>query len=123
MNHFKKYILFYTAVPLLVLTVATSYYKFFVLHDYLVTYKVDCNPYESSCFVGCDDYGCVETYYYASVERKAADFLLICGQSVLGCEAAAVCLEWEGQCQVSYCQDDSGGECFHINNNDVGLSS
>ena len=108
--HFRKYILVYTLLPLVVLTIAASYYRFMVVMDYTVSYEGDCDPYTSDCFVGCEDDNCNVKYYYTKVKRYAHDFYNLCGDDVLQCEYFNACTSSEATCSISYC-DSSYGEC------------
>lgn len=101
---------------LLVLTASASYYRFMVLHDYLVSYEIDCDPNEQSCFVGCEDEECVEQYYFAIVERHATEVESLCGVDITNCEDANSCSVGTS-CRVVYCDQVEGlRECDSINN-------
>lgn len=108
---FKKYILLYTLIPLLILTIASTYYRFAVIHDYVVSYEGECDPYKSSCFVGCEDEECTQKYFYTKIERHASDLVRLCGDNVVGCEFSDICSEGEFQCKIEYCGD---GDCDEV---------
>lgn len=117
--HFKKYILLYTLIPILILTVATSYYRFMVLYDYIAAYEGECDPYTESCFVGCEDedsvFGeCNSEYYYTKIQRNAHDLIALCGESIVGCEMASVCTAGEEKCSVTFCDAINHGYCDEI---------
>ena len=72
MEHFKKHFLLYTLLPLVILMVSASYYRFVVTQDYTVGYEGLCDPYEEECFVYCEDDECIEPFYYSWIERNGA---------------------------------------------------
>lgn len=109
--HFKENILLYTLIPLLILTVAATYYRFMVLHDYTVAYEGECDPHESSCFVECEDDECLNKYYFTKIQRNASALLAICGESIVGCDDSNVCAVGEKECSVTFCRLDLGEEC------------
>lgn len=88
------------------------YYRFMVIHDYVVSYEGECDPYESSCFVGCENEECTAEYFYTKVERHASDLVNLCGDSILGCEFANICTSEELQCKIEYCSLD---DCDEVN--------
>jgi hypothetical protein len=100
--HFLKHILLYILLPLLVLTIVTSYYRFAILHDYTVSYEGVCDPELFSCFTGCEDDECTSIYYYSSIERDAASLAALCGDDISDCDAANSCLS-DGDCRITYC--------------------
>jgi hypothetical protein len=104
MAHFKKYILIYTLLPLVLLMVATSYYRFMVLQDYTVGYEGMCDPYESSCYVYCEDEACSEPFYYSWMERNAGMLYDTCGELVTECDAAYECTNDDPTCYESFCK-------------------
>lgn len=83
-----------------------------VLHDYVVSYEIDCDPAENSCFIGCEDEECTEEYFYAKIERHASDLESLCSGNVINCEFANICTYEELQCHIEYC---SSGDCDEIN--------
>ncbi len=77
------------------------------MKDYLVSYEIECDPNTESCFVGCEDENCTETYYYAYIERHAATVNKRCGPNVLGCDLPKTCLSEESKiCKVTFCNPD-----------------
>ncbi len=101
--HFRDHVLLYTLVPLIILLAVASGYRFMVRYDYNVMYEAACDPTVQSCFIGCGNDECTETYYYAEVQKYAADLYAQCGADITGCEAAAACLPGERDCSVTYC--------------------
>ncbi|MCD5381566.1 MAG: hypothetical protein LR008_03255 [Candidatus Pacebacteria bacterium] len=97
-------------IPLLILTVVASYYRFLVLNDHPVAYEGFCDPYTEECFVGCEDDECLEESYYTEVERYAPTLLRLCGDDISDCEAANTCTENEDGCSVAYCEPEVDGE-------------
>lgn len=118
MQHFKENFLKYTLLPLFVLMVAASYWRFMILHDNLVSYEVACNPTTESCYVRCEDESITDLnvcpsnslFYYAIIERYAADLIALCGDTVVDCEFADICTETERTCNISYCDKTTDGD-------------
>lgn len=108
---FKEHILFYTLLPLLVLTIGASYVRFMVVHDYLVAYEGDCDPVTNSCFVGCEDEECTSEYYYSLVQKHAVTLEAECGVDITDCEAASICTsDSDAECSITYCDPQLDGE-------------
>lgn len=101
--HFRENILLYTLIPLIVLASTASYYRFMVIHDYIVSYEGTCDPALESCFVGCEDDECTDEYYYTRVERYAANLINFCGNDITDCEEANSCTSGENDCSITYC--------------------
>ncbi len=106
---FLKNFLPITLTVLLLLLMSTSYYRFIVLSDYLVSYEVECDPERSSCFIGCEDDECTTQYYYFLVERHAAEIRDMCGDSIVDCEPAQNCNNGSGICAITYCDPEIDG--------------
>ena len=87
-----------------------SYYRFIAQHDYLVAYEAECDPTAESCFIGCEDDACTEEYYYALIERHAADVYAACGPDITDCAAASACHAGDRACSVTYCDPETDGE-------------
>ena len=118
MAHFKKYLLLYTLLPLIILMVATSYYRFMVIQDYTVGYEGLCDPFTESCYVYCDDEACSEPFYYSWIERNAGDLYAECGPLVTECDAAYECpLGEENDCAIYFC-DSSTEQCDELSEAD-----
>ena len=102
----------YTLLPLFVLFVMTSFYRFMALQDYMVAYEAACDPYDSECFAGCEDDECTAKYYYAQVTKYAPYVMAECGINITDCEAAASCTpEDKGKCSILYCVANDETEC------------
>lgn len=107
----------YLFVPLLILMVGTSYFRFVVIKDYLVSYETDCEPSEQSCYVGCDNDDCSEIYHYAIITRQAKTIENLCGVDITDCSAANSCTNSETSCLIEYCDESEGFySCDEINN-------
>lgn len=109
--NFKKNILLYTLIPLLVLFSLSSYYRFVVLSDYTVSYKLECDPNLQECFYDCADTNCSSEYYFTLVSRYAPDLLKLCGVDITGCETANYCGKEELKCKITYCESGLGDSC------------
>jgi len=94
------------------LTVLTSYYRYVIAQDFMVTYEIDCDPTSTYCYIGCEDDDCTEEYFYQEVERYAATLLEFCGEDITDCEASYTCMTNEADCYVTSCNaGDSPDEC------------
>jgi len=119
LNSFKRYLLLYTLIPLLILLTASAYYRFMVLIDYTVSYEGECEPYTQSCFLYCEDQECAEPFYYSIIERNAAEVYALCGDDVTTCDDAYIC-EPETPCSVTYCDSKlNPDECEILNESDL----
>lgn len=97
-------------VLLLVFLVCASYYRFMVVHDYLVSYQGTCDPALNSCFVQCNDDACTDKEYYDNVQKYEPDIYAECGKDITDCAAARQCLPQDGQkCSITYCDPAVGG--------------
>lgn len=98
-----KHLLVYILLPLCLLAIAASYYRFMVVGSYVVEYEGACDPVTESCFVACADDECTDLYYHTWVHKYASDVQRECGIDVTDCEAANVCLPGDTECSVTYC--------------------
>jgi hypothetical protein len=105
MAHCKKYLLLYTLLPLIVLMVSTSYYRFLVAQDYTIGYEGECDPYTEHCYVYCEDEVCEEPFYYSWIERNAGIVYDLCGPLVTECDAAYACPADELDCKITFCNN------------------
>ena len=106
-------VFFWTSLLLLLLASAgASYVRFFVNSDYLVTYSTECNPDESSCYLGCDDDACENPSFYMYIERPAQDLNDMCSQEdIASCLARLNCAATPGkQCVEMFC-DSATEDC------------
>lgn len=109
---FKDNILLWTLIPLGLLFVSASYFRFVLNEDYLVSYEASCDADVSSCFIGCTDETCAETYNYLLIERKASTLNEMCGKSVTDCPLANSCQKSEGtSCEITYCVTSADAKC------------
>ncbi len=112
---FKINLMTILILPMLILLVAGAYYRFVILHDYLVSYEIECDPYVSSCYIGCEDENCKSEYYYAIIEKYAYSLFTSCGSDVLECDQANICTQEEAECSIDYCDSlISEAECFTL---------
>ncbi len=110
----KSKILFSVMGVLIVLSISASYYKYMVLHDYIIEAQIDCDPSVESCFVYvCDPEAeeCAgnpedDTSYYKYLYRNAKNIPL-CDPADEGCDAL-VCPESEEEgCQIIACSAET----------------
>lgn len=107
-KNFKDNFFLYTLLPLLVIFIGVSFFRFIIKNDYLVTYEIDCDPSINSCFVGHDD-ETNEQYYYSQITKYAPEIYEECGSDITDCENANICLPNEPQCFIEYCEEDKFG--------------
>lgn len=120
MEHFKRYFLLYTLLPLLVLALAASYYRFMISYDYEVVFEGYCDPYTESCFEYCEDNACTEPFHYTWFSRNAAELRGVCGDlSILECEYAESCGENEQGCYATYCDPTVDTDCEFLEAEDM----
>ena len=103
MSTLQEKILLGALLTLLALTVSASYYRYIVTLDFLVTYEIDCNPTEESCFVGCEDDECTTEYYFSEIEREAQWLQMMCGENITDCAIMNTCTESENHCVLTTC--------------------
>lgn len=108
--HPSKHVLAAIVVPLIALSAVASYYRFVVTSDYIVEYEGECDPALESCFEGCEDDACEETYPYKVMHKYAADLRETCGPDITDCTEASMCLPGDQECTVTYCDPDELGE-------------
>lgn len=119
---FRENFLLYTLIPLTILFVCASYYRFMVVRDYNVAYEGACDEITQDCFIGCEDDECSVEYYYSNVQKYAADLLAQCGNDITDCEDANVCLREDGdRCSVTYCDPEVDGEACETISEESGL--
>lgn len=105
-----------TIFLLVILFVIASFYKFIIIHDYVVSYEGDCDPGESSCYVYCETDECDEPFYYTIIERDASHLYNLCGDDVTTCNEAYTCTD-DDSCTIFFCESDVDGAdaCDTIN--------
>lgn len=104
-------------------SVGIAYYRYMVVHDYIVEVEVDCDPTFEACFIYvCDPEGeeCSgdpeeDTWYYKVFRRNVAN-IPVCDPSEESCEAY-ICAEGERDCEEIFCDEstlvefDAGDAC------------
>lgn len=103
----------------------SSYNRFIIHHDYIVGYEGTCDPEIYKCFVGIDD-SSGEEYYYTKMKKYEPDLYLECGVDITDCENANMCLDYDRECTITYCDEKTKTEdevCFsnviHENDNQI----
>lgn len=113
----KSKILFGFLALLITLSVSASYYRYMVLHDYVIEAETDCDPSLESCFVWvCNeeiDGECAgneeeDTWYYKIIYRNAKN-IPTCSEEDESCEEL-VCPDGEEGCEVVTCTDETREE-------------
>ncbi len=100
------------------LVIAASYFRFFVLQDYLIAYEGHCDPITHSCYVWCEDLNNDDScFYYSVIERQAYEIAKKCDLDLSECDAAYKCQEDVAICSIHYCDPSVDGEesCDIIN--------
>lgn len=118
MEHFQRHLLAYIFIPLIILTVAASFYRFMVAQDYTVGYEGLCDPYTEECYVYCEDEECTEPFYYSWIERNAGLLYEQCGELVTECDAAYECPIDDESCFIYFC-DPEFEECDELTEADM----
>lgn len=103
----RSHILVSICVPLILLAVLVSYYRFYVAYDYIADYEIPCEPGTQNCFVRCDTDMCTDAVPFIRVSKYALDLYLQCGANIEGCAAAGTCLQTDRQCSVHFCDSES----------------
>jgi len=80
-----------------------------VIHDHLISYEGNCDPYTESCFMYCEDDACEDPFYYSIIERNADYIYEMCGPDVTQCEEAYTC-DGDDSCSITYCDPEVDGE-------------
>lgn len=110
----KSKILFWVVATLIVLSISASYYRYMVLHDYIVEAQIDCDPQLENCFVWqCDieiDGECSEDpeqniWYYKYLYRNAKNIPL-CDPADEQC-TALTCPDGEAECEYVTCTPET----------------
>jgi hypothetical protein len=110
--HLKRFLFSYALILFIVLFIASSFFRFVYLKDFEVSYESSCDPTTTSCYIGCNNDECTETYPYKYIQKHATDIINRCGaEDIENCEAAHHCLEEDRVCEVSFC-DVSSEECY-----------
>ena len=110
MRYVKEHLYSIGILLFVVLLATASFYRFFVLNDYLVNYEDDCDPYTESCFLYCEDEECSDPFYYSVIERHADEIYNLCGTDVTACDAAYECQPEVEHCTISFCDPVTDGD-------------
>lgn len=118
----KSKIFFVVFFLLIAGSIGATYYKMFVLRDYMIEAQADCDPYTEACFVSvCDPAAgdCTgdpeeDTSYYQIIHRNAKNIPL-CNPADEGCEAL-VCPPSEVDCTLTLCDEETVTEGVVCNN-------
>lgn len=98
----------YCVLLVAVFAAGASYVRFVVLQEYVVSYESACDAASASCFIGCEDEECTETYHYKLMKKHARELYAQCGEDITDCAAADECgPEDNGRCSVTYCDSTS----------------
>jgi len=109
-THFRKHFFSYILIIAILANVGFSYYRFIIMHDYLVGYEGTCDPKTEKCFTGCTDDACTESYYYSQMRKYEPDLFAECGVDITDCEEASVCLSNDRDCSITYCDEKTKTE-------------
>ncbi len=113
----KSKIFFIVFFLLIAASVAATYYRYIVAHDYVIEAEADCDPYTEVCFtyvcdpeVGeeCTGDPLEDTSYYKIISRNAKNIPL-CDPEEEGCEAL-ICPEDEEDCEITFCDPATAAE-------------
>lgn len=114
-NNYSK-ILTLGLVTFFLLSLGFSFYKFYIVRDYLVYGHTECDPSESACFVyECDPETekCTgnpeeDTEYYALIAKNASQ-IPVCDPNAEECDVLT-CSPNESDCQVSFCDETAAAK-------------
>jgi len=114
----RKSKIFFVIIGLLIVgSVAVTYWRYMVRHDYIVQAQTDCDPETENCFIWkCDPTSTVEgeactgdeemdIWYYKIIRRNAKNIPL-CDPNDEDC-AALVCDPGEKDCLEELCSDEN----------------
>jgi hypothetical protein len=103
---FKEHFFLWSILFFVILTIATSFYRFYYLSDYTVTYETECDPYQNECFAYCGAESCENPFYYSRVTRQASTIKNLCGVDITECAEATTCGVNEPNCFATYCTEN-----------------
>lgn len=120
-THLYKHFFLYTLLVLVSATVAASYFRFMIYHDYIVEYEGICDPLIETCFIGCEDEECTEEYYYSIMTKYVPDLYNKCGNDITDCDEANKCLDEDRNCSIVFCEPtaDTGEICKMISEEEI----
>ena len=110
--NFKRALLFVT-ILLIIVSVSASYYRYVVLHDYLITVAVDCDPDAESCFVwqcdpsiegDCTGEADEDIWFYSLVEGTTK---YMCDNREEDCDPSACVDDPNADCEMIYCSEET----------------
>jgi len=127
--NFREYFFYYLLLTFFLITGGFSYFRFVIQNDYVVSYEGECDPAVESCFVGCEDDGCTEEYFYSKVQKYAPDVIRECGGYVTDCPEANICFPIDQECSITYCDPETdGSDCSEpiiepVNNSSIDIET
>lgn len=107
-------------------SVGVTYYRYVVVHDYIVQAEAECDPYTEACFIyvcdpeageECTGDPVEDTSYYKLISRNAKNIPL-CDPAEAGCEAL-MCPEGEAECEITLCDPATAEDGIECNDPDV----
>lgn len=103
--------IFYTVLVLLiVVSVATTFYKIVILKDYQIVAEVSCDQTIEKCFQYTDEES-GEVSYYKLISKKASDIVACeATEEKLGCTEELSCVDGEENCSYTYCDPENLAE-------------
>ncbi len=110
---FKSKVFFIVFFLLVVGAVGATYFRYFMVRDYMIEAQASCDPYTEACFVhSCDSdtEDCTgdpeeDTSYYSIIHRNA-QYMPICDPADENCDALT-CPPGEAQCTITLCNDET----------------
>jgi len=106
-THFFLYVILLS----LIIVSTISCYRFFIKHDYMVSYNGFCDPAVEKCFVNYEDDTDETSKYYSKMEKYAPDLYKECGSDITNCKDASVCVPGDLNCSKAYCDNSAGDIC------------
>lgn len=106
----KSKVFFLVFFSIIIGSMATTYYRYMVVRDYIVQAEAECDPYTETCFIYvCDpsaDEECTgdpveDTSYYKIIQRNAKN-IPMCDPAAEECDAL-VCPAGEADCEMMMC--------------------
>lgn len=102
----KNRLFLFILLPLCLIASAVSFNRFVIKGDYIVEYEGTCNPATEECFAKTDD-TTGKVNYYTKVQKYAPDLYAECGESIIGCTYANVCVSTDKNCSITHCSADA----------------
>lgn len=109
--------LYIIIIGVIFFVIFATYRKIFILHNYLISYEVSCDPKIESCFiVKCDQEtgeGCNigESEKYYKLINKMAFNSIKCAKDDTACLS---CQKEEDDCKETVCNPSTDGECSDL---------